>query len=111
MTHSMRKSTGETGDVFTIGIWTGSGWNSVRDFDDGGDAAAFCNYLNGGDGKQWHPPSTMGAPAPAPAPEPEADEPESAPAEEPPAFEPEPWETAPRPSVSAAAASRKRPKR
>lgn len=105
MTHSMRKSTGETGDVYTIGIWTGSGWNSVKDFDDADDAAAFCNYLNGGDGKQWHPPSTVEQSAPP------AEEPEPAPAEEPPAFEPEPWETAPRPSVSAAAASRKRPKR
>lgn len=110
MTHSMRKSTGETGDVYTIGIWTGSGWNSVRDFDDGGDAAAFCNYLNGGDGKQWHPPSEAAKePLPAiPSPEPDLEpEPEPVVTEE-----PESWETDPRPTISAQRKlGTKRPKR
>ena len=104
MTHSMRKSSGETGDVFTVGIWTGSGWNSVLDFASSEDAAAFCNYLNGGDGKPFKPPQDRGVREPLPVPE------------DPPSEivdEPEPWELEPRPSISAQrkGAPKSRPKR
>ena len=106
MTHSMRKSTGETGDIFTVGIWTGSGWNAVMDFDNASDAGAFCNYLNGGDGHTFHAPSEA-TPQVAPLPEPE-----DPPIEDPGLPDPEPWELEPRPSISAQRKpAPKRPKR
>ena len=109
MTHSMRKSSGESGDIFTVGIWTGSGWNAVMDFDNAPDAGAFCNYLNGGDGHTFHAPSEA-TPQVVPLPVPEDPPPEVH--DELPTDEPEPWELEPRPSISAQRkGAPKRPKR
>lgn len=58
--HTYRKSAAsdETPEAWTVGIWSGSGWMSVRDFPTEEGAAAYCNYLGGGDGKPFKPAET-----------------------------------------------------
>jgi hypothetical protein len=44
---------------WAVGIYTGSGsWRGVRTFDTETEAAAFCNYLSGGDGSYTDPNDT-----------------------------------------------------
>ncbi len=47
--HTYRKSKNE--QLWTVGFWIGGSWESLKDFGSEKEAAAYVNYLNGGDGK------------------------------------------------------------